>query len=181
MKSGRLYAGMRPNRQCLSLPHGRASSIQPSAASMYNLAKAKISSLSVSGLTSANRYAALPAARNEMAVGFEQADMHSNVSISKALISGSSEDANIPFSAAAKTSPFGISSASLRHVEQINKLWLKIVTLSLRFIVSVRQVFPLIQLNQARKKLHHTLMMTLASRPSITCWKTSQSTALFLS
>ncbi len=116
-------AGIRPNRQCRSCPHGRASSIQPSLAAIYSFAKARISCWSLAGSIPENIYAALPLARNERAVGLAQADMHSKVSMLKSRISAMSDAAKIPFRASAKATPFGVSSPSLRQVEHMNKVW----------------------------------------------------------
>jgi len=114
---------MRPNRQKRNRPQGRASSIQPSFAAMYNRAKAKISCWSLTGSMPENIYAALPLARNEIAVGLAQADMHSNVSMLKSRISASLEAAKISFNAFAKAPPLGVSSLSLRQVEHIKTVW----------------------------------------------------------
>jgi len=124
-------AGIRPNRQCRSRPQGRASSIQPSFAAIYNLAKARISCWSLSGSTPANIYAALPLARNEIAVGLPHADIHSYVSILKSRIASSVDFAKTAFSSAANASPFGTVSSSLRQVEQINTVWCNGLSLTL--------------------------------------------------
>lgn len=116
-------AGIRPNRQNRSCPHGRASSIQPSSAAAYIFAKARISCRSLIGSTPANRYAALRAARNDIAFGLAHADMHSNVSTLKSRICGSSDVVKISFMAWARSSPFGAVSLSLQHVEQMNIVW----------------------------------------------------------
>ena len=124
-------AGIRPNRQCRSRPQGRASSIQPSFAAIYSLAKARISCWSFAGSTPENIYAALPCARNDIAVGLAQADIHSNVSILKSRIATSLDFAKTAFSSAANASPFGVVSSSLRQVEQINTVWSNGLSLTL--------------------------------------------------
>ena len=116
-------AGMRPNKQKRNRPQGRASSIQPSFAAVYSFAKARISCWSWAGSMPENIYAALPLARNEIATGLAQADMHSKVSMLKSRISASLEVAKISFNASAKATPFGVSSAFLQQVEQMKTVW----------------------------------------------------------
>ncbi len=116
-------AGMRPNRQKRNRPQGRASSIQPSFAAIYNFAKARISCWSSAGSMPENIYAALPLARNETATGLAQADMHSKVSMLKSRISASLEVAKISLNASAKATPCGVSSAFLQQVEHMKTVW----------------------------------------------------------
>lgn len=136
------WAGIRPNRQNRSRPHGRASSIQPSWAARYKRAKANISCWSPSGSMPEKRYAALPTARNEIAVGLAQADMHSNVSTAKSWIAGSSAWAKICFIASASSAPFGSGSSSLRHVEQIKTVWRKSVSFVLGLVDTTPLSYP---------------------------------------
>lgn len=128
-------AGIRPNRQWRSRPQGRASSIQPSFAALYNLAKARMSFWSLTGSIPENIYAALPCARNDIAVGLAQADMQAKVSMLKSRIAGSSAFAKIAFNAVANSSPLGCVSSSFWQVEQIKTVWRNI--LSFRLSTSV--------------------------------------------
>ena len=124
-------AGIRPNRQWRSRPQGRASSIQPSFAAIYSLAKARISCWSMAGSTPENIYAALPCARNDIAMGLAHADMHSYVSILNSRIAASLDFAKTAFRSAANASPFWVVSSSLRQVEQINTVWCNSLSLTL--------------------------------------------------
>ncbi len=131
-----LCAGIRPFKRCLRRPQERASSITPSALSRYKRAKARISAMSPLGSTPANKYAALPVARNDSAVGSVQIFMHSTVAISNARISASPEAENNSRNAVACATPCGATPA-LQQVAQTVKQWritrvrsLKTLTLS---------------------------------------------------
>lgn len=122
------YAGMRPVKQNRKRPNGRASSIQPSALVVYSLAKARISSRSVTGSTPENKYAALPVARNDIALGASHMDMHATVFTSKSSSPASIKTRRI---ASANSKPclpvraplFGMLSGLAKQVEQTCRVW----------------------------------------------------------
>jgi len=155
-------AGMRPIRQWRNRPQGRASSIQPSLASRYNFAKARISSWSWAGSMPENRYAALLCARKEIAVGFAQADMHSKVSMLKARIAGSSALAKSVLSAVANASPWGSVASSRRQLEQMNTVGGKQISLILGYVLYI----PLAQDFATSKLMTRRIPFTITNQTS---------------
>lgn len=113
---GTYPAGIRPTKQNRNRPAGRASSIQPSGAFAYNRANAATSAPSARS-TPANKYAALPSARNASAVGLVQTFKHACARTSK-----SPSGANRAATSSTNAAPFG-SPPIPAHVEHINKLW----------------------------------------------------------